>query len=212
MDLGSRDLHLTIWLSGVLGPAAPCGRSLSDSDISTDSCFVAWQGRGWHFRSDSFLLVSPLPILFCCYCCCCLFFKEDFYLWDSCHAYGKANLDWEGPSRSPPNAHLERRARGLLACEMSPPATLGLVHWLIPPPPLPKHEDPHLHPLLDFPASLGVKGDLSPGFAEWHPVASTAQLSCGVWELSSSALRCGPPQQDYFAPFLLFAHALLTVL
>lgn len=63
------------------------------------------------------------------------FFLEDFYLWDSSHTYPshcKASLDWEGPSRSPPHARLEQQARGLLACEMSPPATVGLFQWLIP--------------------------------------------------------------------------------
>lgn len=123
------------------------------------------------------LLISPLPVqLFLFFgfglvLLFCFSFKEDFYLWDPHRTYPshyKADLDWEGPFR-PPDIHLERRARGLLACEMSPPATRGLSQRLIPwPPPSQTQGSPAGLPTTGFPTSPGVKGEPSPVLAECH--------------------------------------------
>ncbi|CAI9154806.1 unnamed protein product [Rangifer tarandus platyrhynchus] len=68
---------------------------------------------------------------------------------------------------------------------MSPPATPGLLHWLIPPPPSPDTGTPAGIPHLPSPP-LHVNGDPSPGFTECHAVACKAQRIRGVCEL-------GPP-------------------
>lgn len=112
----------------------------------------------------------------------CFVSEEDFSPSDSCHtrpSHCEANLDWEGPPGSPPNARLERRARGLLACEMSPPATPGLFQGLIPWLPPSRTQGPP--PLPDAPpltsTCLGFEGGPSPVLTEWRPVATTAQFS-----------------------------------
>ena len=73
---------------------------------------------------------------------------------------------------------------------MSPPATPGLLHWLIPPPPSPNTGTPAGIPRLPS-LPLRVNGDPSPGFTECHAVASTAQRSVGsVNKIMLSSFQC----------------------
>ena len=74
--------------------------------ISADGCFVVCQEGGWRFRWDSFLLISPLPVLFLGGVCFFKIVSISGILAD--HSHGEANLDWEGPPGSLPDAHLER--------------------------------------------------------------------------------------------------------
>lgn len=177
---------------GIVDQLYPHESSLSDSNVSSDGCFAIW------WEKAELLIFTNLSTP--CSVGLVLFssFKENFSETPIMPTL-PLQSSWIGKGHS---GHLQ------MACEMSPPATLGPLSIAHPLATLWDSQSHSLPPQLSCLSSC--QRQTMSSVSCMSSCCHHSLVNHGICELHSSALKCGLSTGRL--PFLLFAHVSLIVL